>query len=126
MKLLKIASTLLLLLVLAPGVWAQDACDDCRKSAVAEMERCRAAAPSASMQWAQCAVKMGEARTKCRQTACMSWTPAKRYTLCDECVRDAEVQERISNNLPAGEKRPCYARAEEMKKPCREICQPAK
>jgi hypothetical protein len=125
---MKIAAALALLWVaLAPVAWAQDECDACRKAAVAEGERCRKAAPSATMEWALCNVKMGEARHACRLRSCVSRPAAERYALCDECVRDAEVQERICNNLPAGERRPCYARAAEMGKPCREsFCRPAR
>lgn len=117
----------LVLLALAPCAWAQGACDVCRKAAVAEAEHCKEKAAANRMEWALCNVKMGDARHKCRLGACMSQEASKRYALCDECVRDAEVQERMCNNLPAGERRPCYARAVEMQKPCREsFCQLAK
>ena len=79
-------SLVLLSMLLAGPVAAQNACDECRSTALHQSTVCHAAAVTPT-EAADCGLKLQDAREKCQVVMCKAEGAARLYALCPECAK---------------------------------------
>jgi hypothetical protein len=103
----------------------QDACAECKNSALADASQCQAvAAPDPALR-NRCDRDFAQATRGCAASACKAEAEMLAATQCAECLKQADGEARKCASLPPAVRAACEARVATAKKTCEDKSCPA-